>query len=45
VLGLEEQRRMEVDRVHAVDMRKKAMEPLSETNKRKVDAAEEVETK
>lgn len=44
-VGVEEQRKMEVDRVNAVDIRKKAMETLRRTKKRKVDAGEEVEKK
>ena len=42
---MEEQRKLDVDRVNAVDMRKKAMETFGETKKRKVDAGEEVEKK
>ena len=42
---MEEQRKLDVDRVNAVDMRKKALEIFGETKKRKVDAGEEVEKK
>ena len=43
--GEEQTRRMEEDRVNAFDMRKKAMERLSQTKRRKVDEGEETEKK